>query len=329
MKKSFSSAAYARQRLGFIMGVLAVASFSVTLPATRIAVRELDPTIVGLGRALVAAIVAGAVLLLAKERLPSRDQLRRLALTASGVVIGFPLISAWAMQHVPASHGAVLLAIYPLATAGAARWRLGERPSRWFWIATSVGTTTITTFAIYTGGGSVEPADLLLLAAVGIGAVGYAEGGSLAREMGGWRVISWALVLAAPVVAVPVVVSVARHGLDASLESWLAFSYVALISQYLGFFAWYYALAVGGVARMGQIQLLQPFFTIAAAAVIAGEPLEPLALATAAVVAVIVAIGRKEPPATRPPAPWEEAPDGGSIIRNKRLEPAEHQQEPV
>ncbi len=330
MHESFSpTAPRTGQRLGFIMGLLAVASFSLTLPATRIAVRELDPTTVGLGRALVAAVVAGAVLLLAKERLPSRDQLRRLALTASGVVLGFPLLSAWAMQHVPASHGAVLLAIYPLATAGAARWRLGERPSRWFWIATSVGTTTITTFAICTGGGSATPADLVLLAAMGIGAIGYAEGGRLAREMGGWRVISWALVMAAPVAAIPVVVSVAQHGLDASPESWLAFAYVAIISQYLGFFAWYYALAVGGVARMGQIQLLQPFFTIAAAAIIAGESLEPLALAAAAVVAIVVAIGRKEP-GVRPPAQRKEndAPDSGPARRTKQLE-TEEQQEPA
>jgi drug/metabolite transporter (DMT)-like permease len=280
------------ETIGMGYGSLGVLAFSLTVPATRFAVGALDPTIVGLGRALVAAALAAALLAATRQRWPTRAQSGRLLIVASGVILGFPFLSAWALRQVPAALGAIMIGLLPLATAFVAAVRGGERPGRRFWLASLAGSAAVVGYAIVSGAGGLHAADLALLAAVAAGAVGYAEGGRLARTMGGWLVISWALVLAAPLISVPVALAVWRHGLDAPAAAWAGFAYVAVISQFLGFFAWYRGLALGGIARVSQLQLLQPFLTLAASAFLLGEQLTPLTILIALIVVAAVAVGR-------------------------------------
>ncbi|MCU1404468.1 MAG: Membrane protein [Glaciihabitans sp.] len=260
---------------GTVFGLLGVLAFSFTLPFTRMAVAELDPLFVGAGRAVVAAILAIGVLALTRQRLPRARQWLRLAVVAGGVVAGFPLLTSTALQSVPAAHGAVVIGLLPAATAVAAVVRAKERPSRAFWIASAAGVVAVIAFVAVSGTGvaSLEPADLLLLAAVACAAIGYAEGAMLSRELGSWQTICWALVAALPVM-VPLAV-VGLHGAwpNASTPAWLAFAYLAGISMFLGFFAWYRGLAIGPIARVSQIQLVQPVFTIVWSALILGEQL--------------------------------------------------------
>jgi drug/metabolite transporter (DMT)-like permease len=284
-----------RETVGLMYGFLGVLTFSLTLPATRLAVADLDATVVGLGRGLVAAILSAALLKITRQPLPARRHLPSLLTIAAGVIIGFPLLSAWAMRWLPASHGAIVLGLLPLATAIAGVFRAGDRPSSAFWLCSSVGSAVVVCFAIIMGGGHLQIADFALLGAVAAAAIGYAEGGRLSRELGGWQVICWALVLSAPILAVPVGLTVAQHGLHASLASWLGFGYVSVFSMFLGFFAWYHGLAIGGVARVGQIQLLQPFLTLVASALWLHEPLTWLTVVTAIIVVTVVALGKKAP----------------------------------
>lgn len=277
---------------GWLYGLLGMLSFSLTLPATRLAVAELNPTFVGLGRALVAAILAAILLTLTQQPVPSRAQIGSLLLVAAGVVVGFPILSAWALRIVPASHGAIMLGLLPLATVIAGVLRAGDRPSRGFWLASSAGSSVVIVFAIVSGGGHVQGADLALLVAVIAAAIGYAEGARLAREIGSWQVICWALLVAAPFLLVPVGLTLVS-GVHGSASAWIGFAYVSVFSMFLGFFAWYRGLALGGVARVGQLQLLQPFFTLGASALLLGEQVTPATILVAVVVAIIVALGRK------------------------------------
>lgn len=281
------------ETLGTIYGFLGVLGFSLTLPATRLAVSELDPLVVGLGRAFVAAILAAALLWATRQPLPYRNQLKSLLVVVFGVILGFPLLSAWAMQRLPAAHGAVILGLLPLATAIAGTIRAGERPSRLFWVASTAGSITVVSFGFITGAGQLQPAAIALLGAVIAAALGYAEGGRLARVLGGWQVISWALVLAAPLVFLPVTMAVLRHGLVASPIAWLGFGYVSVVSQFIAFFAWYQGLAIGGVARVGQIQLLQPFLTILFSATLLGEKITSITILATGIVVASVALGKK------------------------------------
>jgi drug/metabolite transporter (DMT)-like permease len=278
---------------GMAYGFMGVLVFSLTLPATREAVTFLDPVFVGLGRSVVAAVLAAVILLLMRQRFPSRTQIKSLILVAAGVVVGFPLLSAWAMTRVPASHGAIMLGILPLATALAGTLRTGDRPSPGFWMAGIVGSALVVAFALSSGSGRLQFADLALLGAVFAAALGYAEGARLSRSLDGWRVICWALVLAAPFLVVPVVIAVLAHGLSASPAAWLGFGYVSLMSQFLGFFVWYKGLTLGGVARVSQLQLLQPFLTVLASALLLGEIITTTMLIFALAVVATVAIGRR------------------------------------
>lgn len=287
------------ENLGYLLGLLAVVAFAVTLPATRVAVRALDPVFVGLGRAVGAAVLAGAFLLLTRQRLPSREQLKSLAVVAGGVVVGFPLLSAWAMRHVDASHGGVVLGILPLATAATAALFSGERPSARFWVCAFIGSALVAGYSLTQSRGVLALADVALVGAVISAAIGYAEGARLSRTLGGLQVISWALVLSAPVLIVPVLLA-APATLDLPAQSWAGFVYVMVISQFLAFIPWYRGLALGGIARVGQTQLLQPFLTILAAALLLGEPGDSVTWMVAALVVAVVAIGRTAPVAHRP-----------------------------
>ncbi|MBK7792363.1 MAG: DMT family transporter [Betaproteobacteria bacterium] len=288
-----ASVSAADRRRGLLFGLLGVACFSLTLPATRLAVAGLDPVFVGLGRAVVAALLAAVVLLATRSPWPGRALLPRIAVVAGGVVVGFPLFTAWAMRHVPASHGAIVIGLLPLATALAGAWLAHERPTPVFWLCSLVGSAVVVGFALWQGGGAAHPADFLLLAAVAAAAIGYAEGGRLARTLGGWQVISWALLLAAPVVVVPTLRAVDARMFAAPPLAWAGFAYVAVFSMFLGFFAWYRGLALGGIAVVGQTQLLQPFLTLFASALLLGEALDPATFVAAGLVILSIAIGRR------------------------------------
>jgi drug/metabolite transporter (DMT)-like permease len=289
-------AAAPEQAQGMLLGLAGVALFSLTLPFTKIAVTQLDPVFVALGRALGAAALAGAWLWWQRAPLPPRSALMPLALVGAGCIVGFPWLTALALRALPASHGAVLIGILPLATALYTALRGHERPSAGFWLTAVLGSALVTGFALAQGGGHFRQADLLVFGAVAAAAVGYAEGGRLARSMGGPRVISWALVLAAPVVA-PLLLWLERGELAAlgaaCAQAWLAFGYLTVFSMFIGFFFWYRGLALGGVARVGQVQLVQPFLSLAGSALLLGERFTLSHLGFALAVAAVVFAGRR------------------------------------
>ncbi len=284
-----------REARGLGLGLLGVLGFSLTLPMTRRAVSELDPIFVGLGRSMISAALGTLVLLWRRDPFPGRAYVPRLLVVALGVVVGFPLFSTLALRHVPAVHGAVVIGILPLGTALFATLRAHERPSAGFWAASLAGTATIAAFVLRESGLRPTSADLLLLAAVATCSLGYAEGGRLSRELGGLRVISWALVLSSPFLAIPVALSAWNHPPHASAGAWAALAYMGIVSMYLAFWAWYEGLAQGGVARVSQMQLLQPFLTLAASWLILGERISGWTLAAALIVVATVAIGRRAP----------------------------------
>jgi drug/metabolite transporter (DMT)-like permease len=278
---------------GFGYGFLGVLIFSLTLPATRIAVSGFDPVFVGLGRAIVAAGLSLILLSIARQTIPPARFLPNFAIVAGGVVIGFPLLSAIAMQDAAASHGAVITGILPLATALCGVWRAGERPSPQFWIFASLGSALVICFAFVSGGGSLRWTDLAMFGAVGAAALGYAEGAVLARIFGSWQVICWALILAVPVL-IPIVWQHTPSNFSSiPLAASFGFLYVSVFSMFLGFFAWYHGLAIGGVARIGQLQLMQPFLTIMASAILLGEHLSIETIGFAAAVIGCVILGKR------------------------------------
>jgi drug/metabolite transporter (DMT)-like permease len=285
------------------LGFLGVLAFSFTLPATRIAVEELDPAFVGIGREALAAIPAGLILLLSRSPLPSRSQLLRIGVVASGVAFGWPLFSALALRGLTSAHSAVIVGLLPAATAVAAVLRAGERPSRGFWLASLAGLVAVLVFAASQGAGLLTTGDIQILVAVALAAIGYAEGGALARELGGWRVICWAVLLSAPLTVPIGLVAAAGSDLHAGADAWLGFAYVAAVSALLGFFPWYAGLARGGVAQIGQIQLIQPLLTLAWSALLLGEHIGVATLvASIAVLASVVATQRtRVDRSSRPP----------------------------
>lgn len=282
-----------RENTGMILGLVGVVIFSLTLPMTRIVVEEIHPLLNGLGRAWVAAIPAAALLLWRRERWPTWQQCKGLCFVILGVIIGFPVLSSWAMQTLPSSHGALVNGLQPLVVAMYAAWLSHERPSKAFWACAALGSALVLTYAMIQGAGSVSGGDLLMVAAIGLGGLGYAEGGRLAKDMGGWQVICWALVLAFPLLLGPVLYLASQHQGAISAPTLWAFGYVTLFSQFIGFFAWYAGLAMGGIARVGQVQLLQIFFTIAFSALWFGEHIEPITWVFAAGVVGTVVLGRR------------------------------------
>lgn len=285
---------------GMLLGLLGVAIFSLTLPATRAAVSFFDPFFVAAGRAAIAGVLSIGVLALTRTPFPVRGDLPRLAVTALGVVFGFPFFSTWAMRFVPSAHGAVVLALLPLATALAGALVAHERPSRGFWAIALLGSAVVLAFALRDGGGALHAADIALLAAVVLAALGYATGAKLSGTLGGWQTISWALALSLPVNLV-LCAFITPHDLFAAPASaWIGFLYVSIFSMYVGFFPWYRGLSLGGIARVGQVQLLQPFFTFAGAALLLGETIDGDTIGFALLVVALVALGRRMPVRRKP-----------------------------
>ncbi|WP_460927923.1 DMT family transporter [Pseudomonas sp. MC6] len=256
---------------GWINGFIGVVIFSGSLPATRLAVLEFDPVFLTVVRAAIAGVLAVALLWLFRERRPARDQWLSLLIVALGVVLGFPLLTALALQHVTSAHSIVFVGLLPLATAIFAVLRGGERPRPVFWIFSTLGSALVVGFALAQGLTASPTGDLLMLAAILACGLGYAEGAKLSRTLGGWQVICWALVLSLPVMTMLSLWLAPASFNTISLSAWLCLGYVSLFSMLIGFVFWYRGLAQGGIAAVGQLQLLQPFFGLALAATLLHE----------------------------------------------------------
>ena len=282
-----------RDLLGYGLGLVGVAMFAGTLPATRIAVTVFDPWVVTVGRAAIAAVLAALLLLVMRRRFPPRRCWPMLLLAAVTTVIGFPILSATAMLTVPASHGGVVLGFLPLATSVAAMVINGERPSLRFWAFSLAGAAVLAIFTLRDADTNVAAGDLLLVASVVSASIGYNAYARIAGDVPGWESISWALVIMAPVTIPATILLWEPAYWSASAPAVASLLYVGVFSVFIGFFFWNAGLAIGGVARVGQLQLLQTFFTLAGAAAINGEPIGADLVIFAVVVAVIVFGARK------------------------------------
>ena len=278
---------------GWINGFLGVLIFSGSLPATRVAVADFDPVFLTAARASIAGLMALAVLLALRAKRPDRSDLGSLAIIAAGVVLGFPLLTAFALQHITSAHSIVFIGLLPLATAVFAVVRGGERPRPSFWLFAGFGAALVAGFALTRGAEASPVGDSLMIAAVIVCGLGYAEGGKLSRRLGGWQVICWALVIALPVMLLIGWVAHPATLIGVGAPAWLGLAYISLFSMLIGFIFWYRGLAEGGVAAVGQLQLLQPFFGLALAASLLHEPVGwSMAAVTLAVVVCVAGAKR-------------------------------------
>lgn len=278
---------------GWGSGLLGVVIFSGSLPATRIAVTDFSPVFLTSARAVIAALLGAGLLFALRQPRPSRGDLLSLAVVALGVVVGFPLLTALALQYVTAAHSIVFVGLLPLATAIFGVLRGGERPKPLFWLFSCLGSAMVVGFALNSGVEVSLAGDLLMVAAIIACGLGYAEGAKLSRRLGGWQVISWALVIALPPMAVIALVSLPDTWAGIAGGAWAGLAYVSVFSMLVGFVFWYRGLAVGGIAAVGQLQLLQPFFGLLLAAVLLHETVSPLMMATTLAIVLCVAGARR------------------------------------
>jgi drug/metabolite transporter (DMT)-like permease len=283
---------------GLWLGLLGVTLFAATLPMTRLAVGPLEapalsPAFVTGGRAAVAGLLSVMYLWLTQAPRPRPSDVGSIVWCALGTVLGFPLGLALALREVPASHGAVATGLLPLATAVVAAWGSGQRPSKGFWACAVLGFVLVIAFAAWRGGGALHAADGWLLLAISSAAVGYVHGAKLATRMRSEQVISWVLVYSLPFTLPWALWHAPRDPWSIGWVSWGGFTYVALVSMWIGFFAWYRALALGGTLRVSQVQLVQPFLSLLLAWPLAGEPLETLTLVFALAVMAVVVVGKR------------------------------------
>lgn len=277
---------------GWISGFIGVLIFSGSLPATRLAVMQIDPLFLTFLRASVAGLLGAALLLGFREKIPSRSELISLALVSGGVVLGFPLFTALALQYVTSAYAIVFVGLLPLSTALFAVMRGDSNPQWRFWAFSVAGSASVAAFALVSDGADRTVSlygNVMMLLAVIVCGYGYAEGARLSRSLGGWQVICWALVLALPVMLVLAVWKQPESFTAVEAPAWLGVAYVTLFSMLIGFFFWYHGLARGGAASVGQLQLLQPFFGFGLAAFVLGEPVSLSMLAVAGIVVVCVA----------------------------------------
>jgi drug/metabolite transporter (DMT)-like permease len=282
-----------QKTVGWLNGLLGVLIFSGSLPATRLAVAELDPIFITGARASIASVLAAALLMAFKQVRPTRAELNSLLIVAFGVVVGFPLLTALALQYVTSAHSTVFIGLLPLMTAIFAVVRGGERPRPAFWIFSILGSALVVGFALSQNITANLTGDALMLLAIIVCGLGYAEGGKLARHLGGWQVISWALVISAPIMLPLMFYKLPASFSGISFGAWASVAYVSTFSMLIGFVFWYRGLALGGVATVGQLQLLQPFFALVLASLILGEEVSAaMLLTTAAVVLCVFAAKR-------------------------------------
>ncbi len=282
---------------GWLSGLTGVVIFSGSLPATRLAVTGFDPVFLTVARASIAGLLALALLFLFRQKRPARDDLTSLFIVSLGVVVGFPLLTALALRHVTSAHSIVFVGLLPLATAIFAVLRGGERPRPVFWLFSCLGSALVAGFSLSNSFASgIETSltgDLLMFGAIIVCGLGYAEGAALSRKLGGWQVISWALVLSLPVMLPLAFVSGPDTLAGIAPQAWGGLAYVSLFSMLIGFIFWYRGLALGGIAAVGQLQLLQPFFGLVLAASLLNEDVSPAMIAVTMVVVLCVAGARK------------------------------------
>ncbi|MCV3239251.1 DMT family transporter [Mesorhizobium sp. ZC-5] len=282
-----------RTMSGWINGLVGVIIFSGSLPATRIAVMQFDPVFLTAARAAIAGAMGLCLLLAFQEKRPALRDLASLLVVALGVVVGFPLLTALALQYVTAAHSIVFVGLLPLATAIFGVIRGGERPKPAFWAFSILGSSLVAAFALSQGIAASPIGDALMLAAIVVCGLGYAEGAKLSRMLGGWQVISWALVLSLPIMIVLAFLTMPPTLSNIEVPAWISLAYVSLFSMLIGFVFWYRGLAQGGIAAVGQLQLLQPFFGLALAATLLHEPVTPAMLAVTVAVILCVFGARK------------------------------------
>jgi drug/metabolite transporter (DMT)-like permease len=277
---------------GLINGLIGVLIFSASLPATRVAVLHFDPLFLTVARAAIAGLVGLGLLVAFKAPRPERADAVPLVIVALGVVVGFPLLTALALEHITSAHSIVFIGLLPLATAIFGVVRGGERPHGAFWLFSGLGSLLVVSFALLQDASTSRLGDALMFAAIVVCGLGYAEGGKLSRTLGGWQVISWALVVSLPIMLPLAFLLMPPSFAGIGTAAWLGLAYVSLFSMLIGFVFWYRGLAQGGIAAVGQLQLLQPFFGFALAAWLLNEPVTWLMLAATAAVIVCVAAAR-------------------------------------
>ena len=274
---------------GWGSGMIGVIIFSGSLPATRVAVADFDPMFLTSARAVLAAMLGTICLFALRPPRPGRKDILSLALVAIGVVVGFPLLTALALRHITAAHSIVFIGMLPLATAIFGVFRGGERPRALFWAFSIIGAAAVAGFALHDSGGGAMAGDLLMVAAVVVCGLGYAEGATLSRRLGGWQAISWSLILSLPVMGVLTFITWPETFGNVTIPGWISLGYVSVFSMMLGFIFWYRGLALGGIAGVGQLQLLQPFLGFMLAALFLGEPIAWTMIVSAAIVLACVA----------------------------------------
>jgi drug/metabolite transporter (DMT)-like permease len=274
---------------GWGSGLLGVIIFSGSLPATRVAVGGFTPLFLTSARAVIAALLGAALLLVLRQERPARGDLVPLTVTAIGVVVGFPLLTALALQHITSARSIVFIGLLPLSTAIFGVVRGGERPKPIFWLFAVLGAALVAGFALANSTPASLTGDLLMVAAILVCGLGYAEGAHLSRRLGGWQVISWALVLSLPVMAALGLATLPEVWTGIGGPAWLGLAYVSVFSMLVGFVFWYRGLALGGIAGVGQLQLLQPFFGLALAGLLLGEPVAWPMIAVTGLVVLCVA----------------------------------------
>jgi len=261
---------------GWFNGLLGVIIFSGSLPATKLAVKEIPPFFLTFSRASIAGILAIMMLVFLRERLPKKSQIVPLVIVSVGVVVGFPLLTAMALKYVSSSHSIVFLGLLPLVTAIFGVIRAGESPKPIFWLFSIIGSLLVVGYAISKGITATSVGDLLMMASIILCGMGYAEGAKLSKSLGGWQVISWSLVISLPFMIAFAYISKPESIIQIHISSWLSLGYVSVFSMLIGFIFWYRGLAQGGIAAVGQLQLLQPFFGLALSALLLGEKIDPL-----------------------------------------------------
>ncbi|XDD50846.1 DMT family transporter [Leptospira sp. WS92.C1] len=278
--------------MGMFWGLIGIFIFSLTLPATKLTVGHFDPLFVGMGRAVVAGLLSIFALKITKTPLLPIVILPRLLLVSLGVVIGFPVFSAYALQSIPSSHGGVITGILPLATAIAGTILAKESQTILFWIASLFGSMVVVFYSVWNQDLSFKFGDLFLFLAVISAAIGYAEGGRLSKQHGGWKVISWSLIVSLPFVIIVSAIAFQADDWNAPASAWCGFLYTGIFSMFLGFFAWYKGLAMSGIGKVGQIQLIQPFLTFLFSSLLLSETIDSSMILIGLLVALSIFLGR-------------------------------------
>ena len=282
-----------KETTGMLIGLVGVIIFGLTLPASKLAVEVFHPAFVSFGRALIAGLAGLAYILINKAPIPSFSKIKKMLFIVFGIVVGFPYLMTLAMAKGSSSHGGIILGFMPLLTTIVGVIKFKERPSKGFWFASILGTSFVLIYALIQGSGSLSYMDFLLLSATIFSAIGYAEGAELSREISPKLVISWAVVIALPLNALVSFYFFEPSYLNVDPKYWQALLFLGLFSMYIGFFFWYEGLSMGGISRVSQVQLLQPFITLLCAYLLLAEPLKPINFIFAALVVSSVLLGKQ------------------------------------